>query len=150
MYNIRPFEPTNSEYEQAYAIRVVALPRFPTTLQSFKHWDNTRDPDYLFYRDVIEQEGQIIAYGVYGQSQWSYHPDKYYWDTIIHPDHEHPDIRSLYLQHVLSVLTERNPLAINPGMPTTINVQASARDFRALVGCGAGRCRVVGGRPIVL
>ena len=89
MYTIRPFNPTPSEYETIVAIHNAATPNQKMTVEIVKYYDETTDPDYLFQREVIERAGEIIAYGFYGQFKWAYHPDKYYWESLVplgHPD----------------------------------------------------------------
>ena len=61
------------------AIRCAAYPSQPMSLETFKHRDTTIDPNCLFQRELIERDGAIVAYGVYRQPTWAFHPDKYFF-----------------------------------------------------------------------
>jgi mycothiol synthase len=112
MLKIRAFAATDAEYEQIHAIRLAALPQHPMTLESFKHYDATRNPKHPYHRDVIEKDGQLIGFGVYGQSGWSYHPDKYFWNAYVAPNHDEEEAYAVYFEHVLKTLAKHDLLGI--------------------------------------
>ncbi len=112
MFNIRNCEKTDAEYEAIVAIHNAVMPLHPATVKEWKHWDKSRNPDYMYHREVIELAGEIAAFGFYRQTRWSFHPDKYYWETLVHPDYEGQGIRKAHYEHVMGVLAERNPLAV--------------------------------------
>lgn len=112
MIDIRPFESTDADYEALIAIDSAVFPEHPLSVDQWRHKDSTRSPDKLFHRDMIEHDGEVVAFGQYRQGS---HPHKYFFHVFVHPDHEHPDIRPAYLEHVMAVLAERDPVAIISG-----------------------------------
>ncbi|MBN1964599.1 MAG: GNAT family N-acetyltransferase [Anaerolineae bacterium] len=114
MFTIRPFDASDADYAIFAAIDTAYYP-YPLGEETLRHFDATRSPDLLFHRDMIERDGQVIAFGEYGHLQWAYHPDKYNFYLVVHPNHEHPDIRPLYFEHVLRALADRAPLALTAG-----------------------------------
>ena len=115
MSPIRPFNPTEAEYEAVVAVGNAAWPDDPSTVESKKYWDEKRNPKYLHQRFVWEQDGQIVAFGSYEQSEWSYHPDKYWLDVTVHPDYEDGDIPYQFYDYLLAQLYERNPISLGIG-----------------------------------
>ncbi|MGB0387428.1 MAG: GNAT family N-acetyltransferase [Ardenticatenaceae bacterium] len=109
---IRPFEPTDTEYEQVIAIENAVWPDEFATVENMRHWDTHRDQNYLFEREVIEKDGQLVAFGAYAQWSWSFHPRKYWIGLRVHPDYEGQGIGSPYYEHVMALLLERDPIAI--------------------------------------
>jgi hypothetical protein len=89
-------------------------------VEELKHDDATRNPDFLFRRDLIRRDGAVIAFGAYGQSQWAYHPQKVDCRIFVDPRRDGPDIRPAYLAHVLAALRGalhgRDLIAITSGM----------------------------------
>jgi GNAT superfamily N-acetyltransferase len=80
---------------------------------------------------MIERDGVIVAYGSYGQSSWAYHPRKYEVFTVVHPDHEQPDIRPFYFDHALVAVAPHDPLAL-----TTIALEGREAYTRFWEGMG--------------
>lgn len=112
MLGIRPFESTDADYEALIAIDSAVFPEHPLSVDEWRHQDSARSPDKLFHRDMIERDGEVIAFGEYRQGS---NPQKYFFHVFVHPDYEHPDIRPAYLEHVMAVLAERDPVAIISG-----------------------------------
>ncbi len=110
-FTIRPFDTSHADYEAMTAIDTAFYP-YPLGLETFKHIDDSRPADLFYHRDMIECAGQIVAFGEYGHVWYAYHPDKYRFYLVVHPNHEHPDIRPMYLAHVMRVLADRHPLAL--------------------------------------
>ncbi len=61
MLTIRPFEAKDAEYQAVINIEMANWPEYPTTIDVWKHVDKSRDPSYLYQREVIEKDGQIVA-----------------------------------------------------------------------------------------
>jgi mycothiol synthase len=115
MFTIRPFDYSEADYAALHAIDAAAYPEYKMSLADWRHLDATLDPEFLFCREMIERDGGVVAFGEYRQGPWMYHPEKYNVNLVVHPDHEHPDIRPLYFEHVLHLLADRDPLAIING-----------------------------------
>lgn len=116
MFTIRDFDGSDADYEALVAIDTAVFGEYPMTADQWRHIDTTRDPELPFHRNMIEQDGQVVAMGDYGQTKYAFHPRKFVFNVYVHPDHEHPAIRPLYLQHVLETLADRQPIAFTTGM----------------------------------
>jgi mycothiol synthase len=116
MLNIRQFNATDADYNTIVAINTAIVSEKFRSAESWRYTDESRDQKYMYHRDMIEIGGQVIAYGDYGQTQWSFHPQKYFFNVWVHPDREHPDVRKAYLDHVMNLLAELKPIAISTGM----------------------------------
>lgn len=60
---LRKFEPSIAEYEAIIQVWNAANPNDPGSADTWKHWDQHREPDRLFTRYVAEQQTEIIGYG---------------------------------------------------------------------------------------
>lgn len=109
MFTIHPFEPTDSNYEAIVAIENAVWPDNPGSIESFKHYDQTRNPAYLFQRLVVEADRQVVAYGHYREPSWSYQPGKYDIGVVVYPDFEARGIRAAFYDYALKILAERQP-----------------------------------------
>ena len=110
MYSIRPFEPTDAEYEAVVAVNNVAWPEEPNTVENWKHNDNERNLKYLFQRFVaVNGDGCIVAEGACWESAWSYVPGKYGLGFTIDPAYENQGIEEQFYNHLLDFLARREP-----------------------------------------
>lgn len=114
-FTIRNFDASYADYEVMTAIDTAFYP-YPLGLETLKHIDESRPPDLFYHRDMIERDGVVVAFGEYGHLWYAYHPEKYHFYLVVHPDHDHPDIRPLYYAHVMDALADRDPLALHGGM----------------------------------
>jgi len=114
MFTIRPFQPTDAEYEAIVAVHNRAWPDEPAAVSSRKHNDaQWRERDYLFQRFVAAVKGEIMAEGVYLQPFWSYKPGKYDYGYSIDPayanfQHNGQSIHTLLYNYVLNSLAGRH------------------------------------------
>ena len=115
MFTIRPFTETDADYTLMTTIYAAALPEQARTAAEWRHNDELLDPHYPYQRDLIEWNGQVIAYGEYGQHSEHYHPQKYFFYFFADSNTEHPAVRKFYFDHVLATLAEHNPIAITSG-----------------------------------
>ena len=116
MLTIRPFTYTDDDYRVAIAINAAVFNEPPDPLDEWKHDDQTRNPDYPYYADMVERDGTAIAFVETYQNQFAYHPQKYECRIWVHPDHDGPDIRPIVLQHTLDRLRDQDLIAITSGM----------------------------------
>lgn len=116
MLTIEAFPYTDEAYQVMAAIDAAVFGDHPVPVEELKHDDATRNPDFLFQRDLIRRDGEVIAFGAYGQNQWAYHPQKVDCRVFVDPRHDGPDIRPAYLDHVLAALRGRDIIAITSGM----------------------------------
>jgi len=117
MFTIRPFEPTDADYQAMEAIDRAMFPEYPRSANEWRYFDQTRNPRYFYHRDMIEFNGDVIGFGSYSQMSWSFHPQKYLFQITAYPDHQHLNVvRDQYFDHIMVVLEEFNPVAITSGM----------------------------------
>ncbi|MBN1964531.1 MAG: GNAT family N-acetyltransferase, partial [Anaerolineae bacterium] len=112
MLTIRPFAYDDADYAVLYTIDSAVFPDLPMGLDFWKHIDATRGADLPYQRDLIVRDGEVVAWGEYGQNKWAYHPRKFFWNVFVHPDHEAADIRPLHFEHTLTALAGHDLLAI--------------------------------------
>lgn len=115
MFTIRPFDFSDADYATMTAIDTAYYP-YPLGEDTLRHFDTSRDPALFFRRDMILRDGQVVAFGEIKHLPWAYHPDKYDFYVVVHPDHDHPDIRPLYWAHMLDVLQGRRVIAFSASM----------------------------------
>lgn len=116
MFTIQPFTYTDEDYRVAIAINAAVFGEPPDSLAEWKHDDQTRDPAYPYYRDLVRRDDTVIAYVETFQSRFAYHPQKYECRIFVHPDHDGPDVRPVVLQHILDRLRDRDLIALTSGM----------------------------------
>lgn len=109
MVTIRPFKPTDKEYEAIVAVFNAVSPENLTALDEFKHRQQTRDPKYLNERVVVEVDDQIVAVGSYSESEWSYVPGKYGIGIDVHPDYRRRGIGTALYDHIWAALSTHEP-----------------------------------------
>lgn len=84
--NIRPFNPTDAEYEAIVAVETAAFPQDPRSVADWKHRDKHRNKDHFYQRYVCERDGVIGMVGWLGIPYWRYQPGKYFFKWYTHPD----------------------------------------------------------------
>ncbi|NJN81922.1 MAG: GNAT family N-acetyltransferase [Caldilineaceae bacterium] len=109
MYTIRPFEPTDAEYESVVAVYNAAWPDDPSTVENWKHNDTHRDPQYLHRRFVIENQAKLVATGSFYEISWSHQPGKYGVDVTIHPSYAADGLERLFYDFAMDQLFAREP-----------------------------------------
>lgn len=62
-YKLRLFEPTSAEYEAIVRVYNDANPHASGSADTWRHWDQHRNPARLFTRYVVERKGEIGGYG---------------------------------------------------------------------------------------
>lgn len=109
MYNVRPFNPTEEEYQAIVDVYNADWPDDPATTSTWQHEDEKRDKRYLFLRYVVEADGKIVAEGCYGEDDWSYVPGKYFFAFSMHPDHQGELLQQAIYAYVLEQLASCEP-----------------------------------------
>lgn len=112
MLTISDFTGTEEEYAGVVAAHNGAWPDEPMTLESVKHRDASRSPNY-YYRRVLGRVGErIVAVGFARESSWSYRPGKYYVGMDIHADFEDPRHRAQIYHLLVDALFQREPAPV--------------------------------------
>ncbi len=103
---VRPFNGSFEEYE---ALVRIENANHPDALQTVKEWqfrEKTRDQKYLYQRIVAEQEGRIVAHGVYGETWWSYKPGRFFIALGVDPFYQGIGIAEMMYDAVLADLKQ--------------------------------------------
>jgi GNAT superfamily N-acetyltransferase len=109
MFKIDPFEPVDENYEAIVAIQNAVWPDSPQTVETFKHGDKNCNPNYLFQRLLVRESGEVVAFGEYEETPWSYQPGKYQISVTVRPEAERRGIGTAFYEYVMSRLAEREP-----------------------------------------
>ena len=107
---IRPFNNTDEDYRSVVGVSNANWPDELSAPESWQHRDKHRDPKYLFRRVVGEVDGEVVAYSSYGESSWAHVPGKYFISVEVHPDHQRRGHGAAMYDHVVGLLSERDPL----------------------------------------
>ncbi len=107
---VRPFDfSSGSDYSRVVAINNAIDPDFPESAESWQHWDQNRDPRYLFRRYVEERDDEIVAYGSYGHLDWSFDPDRYFIWVGVQPQQQGKGYGRALWDTLMQQLSERRP-----------------------------------------
>ncbi len=109
MMTIREFNKTDAEYQALCDVSNAVWPDRPSVPQGAKEHDKRRDPKYYWRRLVVESDGVIIASAVYGESDWTHVPGKFFISMQVHPDHQRNGVGTALYDHVMTDLAERGP-----------------------------------------
>ncbi len=107
MMKIRPFHPTDSEYQAILQLRNRIQPANPSSLAIWKHNDQTRDPHDNFHRIVVEKEGELIAYGEFGET--AVKNGAYFLYAHVHPVYQGGHLTARLYNHMAESLQTYQP-----------------------------------------
>ena len=69
-WKIRPFNPTQAEYEEVVLLRNSVTPNSLSNVAIWQHWDASRPEDSKFERWVLEDEnGRVMAFAQFDETQ---------------------------------------------------------------------------------
>ncbi|MEZ4712691.1 MAG: GNAT family N-acetyltransferase [Caldilineaceae bacterium] len=106
-FRIRPFRKTQAEYEAIVALDKLVWPDTGDSVEDWQYRDEHRAPGRLYQRLVVEQDGQIIAFGAYQEPHWTYEPGKFFFDCRVHPAYLNQGVASAFYHYVLGNITAR-------------------------------------------
>ena len=106
---IRPFNYSDTDYQALADISNAVWPDRPSVPQATKENDKRRDPKYYFQRLVVESDGEIVASAIYGESDWTHVPGKFFAMMQVHPDHQRKGIGTALYDHIMKDLEGRGP-----------------------------------------
>ncbi len=97
----REFDKSVRDYEITLAIRNAAYPDSPETMASYKHGDKTRSPERYFHRVLMEQDGEVIAYGGMFERWWDKVENTYMWFFCCKPEQDYQALATQFYDMVL-------------------------------------------------
>ena len=106
---IRPFNQSDADYQALSDISNAVWPDRPSVPQAIKESDKRRDPKYYLQRVVVESDGEMVASAIYGESEWTHVPGKFFIRMQVRPDHQRTGIGTALYDHIMSDLAERGP-----------------------------------------
>ncbi|MCB9147938.1 MAG: GNAT family N-acetyltransferase [Caldilineaceae bacterium] len=106
-FRIRPFRKTEAEYEAIVALDKLVWPDTGDAVADWQYRDEHRAPGRLYQRLVVEQDGQIIAFGAYQEPHWTYEPGKFFFDCRVHPHYLNQGVASAFYHYVLGNIVAR-------------------------------------------
>lgn len=109
MFTIRPFQPTDAEYEAIALVEKVVYPDNAESAADFKHGDAIRKPEQFYQRWVVEQDGRLIAFANTNQPTDTAEPDRYRFAIVVHPDFERMGVGTAVYNLIWQTLQNREP-----------------------------------------
>ncbi len=107
--NIRPFNFTPHDYEAVADIWNAAYPDQRSTAGEIRKKDETRPDKIIMRRFVLEAQNAPVGFGVFLNSEDSYHPQKFWLTLALRPEHHGRGYgRGLY-EHLLRELEPFRP-----------------------------------------
>lgn len=82
---LRPFE--DADYSALAALGTAVYPDHPETADELRLHDRRYQPPYRHGRWVAEVAGRVVGAVSYSQPPDSYHPQRFWLDVSVHPDH---------------------------------------------------------------
>jgi GNAT superfamily N-acetyltransferase len=109
---LRPFTPTDADYEAVVAVRNAALPDYRDTPDDWRHWDEFR-PDFCKWeRWIAEIDGVVVASGGFYHISGMFHPQKFWIDGFVHPDYQGRGVGQALYARLIERLAPFNPIAL--------------------------------------
>lgn len=106
-FTFRKFKKTDADYQAVVDVWNAVWPDEKTSLESQKHNDKNRHNKY-WDRLVYEEDGRIVAYGIYCETWWSKRPGKYFINFVVLPEYRNRGIGTAYYNHVIEILQQRD------------------------------------------
>jgi GNAT superfamily N-acetyltransferase len=109
---IRDFAPSDAEYAAIVAIDTACFPEYPGAVEEWRHGDAVRPPRIRFRRLVAERDGTIIGFGSHGQFEGMYHPQKFSFSVVVHPDAQGRGVGRALYGELLGALAPFDPISL--------------------------------------
>jgi GNAT superfamily N-acetyltransferase len=120
MLTIRPFTPTPEDYAAVIAVGRVIFPDHPMAEEDMRRGDETRDPKCYHARFVAEVDGKVVGGMDVGNSSGAYHPRKFGFMVMVHPDYQRQGIGGQLYDFMRTELAPRDPITLYAGTRETM------------------------------
>ena len=113
MLTVRHFAHTDADYRFITEVWSSYFPDYAFTVDEQKYMDNARDPNLLYQRLIVEDDGEPIAHGAYGEQEELDAPGDYHVYAQVRKDRQRQGIGSMLYEHIEGVLAERDPVSFS-------------------------------------
>ena len=107
---IRDFTP--ADYDALCAVHNRVFPDFLEDAANLARQDELREERHKHRRWVWEEGGKLLAFAEYTQSNWGYHPRKFFVDVAVDPDARRRGIGTALYDHVVTAVAEHDPIML--------------------------------------
>ena len=107
---IRPF--TSADYEDMARVRNAVWPDNPLLPETLEANDLRLKPGLVMRRLVAERDGEMLGHGLFFQMEWMYHPQKFWTNILVHPEHQNQGIGTALYQGLLDELQPYDPIKL--------------------------------------
>lgn len=109
MLQIARFANTDAEFAAVAQINRALYADDTSTAAEIRHYDSSRNPDYLFQRYTLRWNGDIAGYGMIFVPYWSYAPGKYTIYVAVRPEYQRRGIGAAFYEEARTVLAACDP-----------------------------------------
>lgn len=127
--SIRPFD--DRDYPAVVAVSNAVYHEYPFSVESARHEDSRYDGARLHLRRfVAEVDGRIAAYADFHHLSNMYHPQKFWVDLTVHPEHQGHGIGRALYEHLRRELKSYRPLVLWTGVRETFGPSIAFAEHR--------------------
>jgi mycothiol synthase len=87
----------------------IVWPERPRTPDGWVQSDRSRNPKCKLQRWVAVEDGDVVAFGTYSQSSFDYHPQRFYVNVEVSPNHQRQGIGSALYDQIMDGLQPFDP-----------------------------------------
>lgn len=111
MHQITPFTGSDAEYDAVVTVNRALYTDDTSTTEELRHYDSSRNPEYLYQRYILRWDGAPVGHGVVYVSYWAYVPGKYGLYMAVHPEYQRRGVGSAFYDFALAELAKQEPAA---------------------------------------
>jgi mycothiol synthase len=90
----------------------IVWPERPRTPEAWAEAERHRNPKCKYQRWVALKDGEVVGFGGYGQSSLDYHPQRFYVNVEVHPEHQRQGLGAALYEQVMDGLQAFDPLVL--------------------------------------